>query len=78
MRPDGRSRSGHFRRECRPQGLTSPAHCETAYRASNALLLATALTPILGYDKVAKITAKALSDSTTPRDSAVALGLLEC
>ena len=43
---------------------------------SNALLLATALNPILGYDKVAKITAKALSDSTTPRESALALGFL--
>lgn len=43
---------------------------------SNALLLATALNPILRYDEVAKITAKALSDSTTPRESAVAVGLL--
>jgi fumarate hydratase class II len=43
---------------------------------SNALLLATALNPILGYDKVAQITAKALSDSETPRESALALGFL--
>jgi fumarate hydratase class II len=43
---------------------------------SNALLLATALNPVLGYDKVAQITAKALADSTTPRAAALALGLL--
>jgi fumarate hydratase class II len=43
---------------------------------SNALLLATALNPVLGYDKVAQITAKALSDSTTPRQAALALGFL--
>jgi fumarate hydratase class II len=43
---------------------------------SNALLLATALNPVLGYDKVAQITAKALSDSTTPREAALALGFL--
>jgi fumarate hydratase class II len=43
---------------------------------SNALLLATALNPVLGYDKVAQITAKALRDSTTPREAALALGFL--
>ena len=41
----------------------------------NALLLATALNPVLGYDNVARITAKALADRTTPREAA-ALGLL--
>jgi fumarate hydratase class II len=43
---------------------------------SSALLLATALNPILGYDKVAQITAKALQDVTSPREAAVALGFL--
>jgi fumarate hydratase class II len=43
---------------------------------SNALLLATALNPVLGYDKVAQITAKALRDSTTPREAALTLGLI--
>jgi fumarate hydratase class II len=43
---------------------------------ANALLLATALNPILGYDKVAQITAKALSDTTTPREAALTLGFL--
>ena len=43
---------------------------------SSALLLATALNPILGYDKVAHITAKALQDVTSPREAAIALGFL--
>ncbi len=47
-----------------------------AANVANALLLATALNPVLGYDKVARITAKAVADGTTPRDAAVALGFL--
>ncbi|WP_407178762.1 class II fumarate hydratase [Bradyrhizobium sp. STM 3562] len=43
---------------------------------SDALLLATALNPVLGYDKVAEITAKALRDGITPREAAVALGFI--
>ncbi len=43
---------------------------------ANALLLATALNPVLGYDKVARITSKALSDAITPREATIALGLL--
>ncbi len=43
---------------------------------ANALLLATALNPVIGYDKVAQITAKAMDDATTPRDAALVLGLL--
>ncbi len=47
-----------------------------AANVANALLLATALNPVLGYDKVAQITAKAVTDGTTPRAAAVALGFL--
>lgn len=47
-----------------------------ASNVSNALLLATALNPVLGYDRVAAITAKALHDGTTPRQAAVALGYI--
>ncbi|MET0723634.1 MAG: class II fumarate hydratase [Tardiphaga sp.] len=47
-----------------------------ADNVANALLLATALNPVLGYDKVAQITAKALAESTTPREAAMALGFL--
>ncbi|KAA0596101.1 fumarate hydratase class II [Azospirillum lipoferum] len=42
----------------------------------NALLRATALNPILGYDKVVEITVKALRDDVTPRDACIALGFL--
>jgi fumarate hydratase, class II len=41
-----------------------------------AILPATALNPILGYDQVARITRKALADHTTPREAAVSLGLM--
>ncbi len=43
---------------------------------SNALLLATALNPVVGYDKVAQITAKALAESTTPRAAALSMGAI--
>ena len=43
---------------------------------SDALLLATALNPVLGYDKVARITAKAEQDGISPRDAAVMLGFV--
>jgi fumarate hydratase class II len=43
---------------------------------SSALLLATALNPILGYDRVAQITARALRELTSPREAAGALGLV--
>jgi fumarate hydratase class II len=41
-----------------------------------SLLLATALNPVLGYDTVAKITAKAVADNLTPRQATIELGLL--
>ncbi|CCE10913.1 fumarate hydratase (fumarase C),aerobic Class II [Bradyrhizobium sp. STM 3843] len=47
-----------------------------ASNVANALLLATALNPVLGYDKVAQITRKAQADGSTPREAALALGLL--
>ncbi|MBB3212740.1 fumarate hydratase class II [Herbaspirillum sp. Sphag1AN] len=43
----------------------------------NALLQVTALNPILGYDKVAQITAKALAEGITPRAATLSLGLLD-
>lgn len=49
---------------------------QLASDVANALLLATALNPVLGYDKVAQITAKALADNTTPRQAAIALGFI--
>ena len=43
---------------------------------ANAPLLATALNPTLGYDRVAHITARALTDKVTPREAALALGYI--
>ncbi len=43
---------------------------------ASGLLLATALNPVLGYDKVARITAKAMADGATPREAALALGYI--
>jgi fumarate hydratase class II len=47
-----------------------------AANVSNSLLLATSLNPVLGYDKVAQITARALEEGINPREAALALGFL--
>jgi fumarate hydratase class II len=47
---------------------------QLAENVANALLLATALNPTLGYDRVAAITRKAMAEGLTPRAAAVALG----
>lgn len=41
-----------------------------------SLLMATALNPVLGYDRVAQITRKAADEHLTPRQATVALGFL--
>ncbi len=41
-----------------------------------AILPVTVLNPELGYDAVARITKRALADDTSPREAAIALGLL--
>ncbi len=43
---------------------------------AGAVLPATALNPVLGYDAVARITKRAVEHETTPREAAIALGLL--
>ena len=43
---------------------------------ANSLLLTTSLNPVLGYDKVAQITARALEDGSSPREAALSLGFL--
>ncbi len=50
---------------------------QLAANVDNALLLVTALNPILGYDKVAQITATALGQGISPRAAALSLGLLD-
>ena len=47
-----------------------------AANVANALLLPTVLNPVLGYDRVAQITTRALTDGTPPREAALALGFL--
>jgi fumarate hydratase, class II len=51
-------------------------HDQLERNVSRAILPATALNPILGYDVVARITKKAMEDDLAPRDAAIALGLL--
>lgn len=43
----------------------------------NSLMLVTALSPVIGYDKAAKIAHKALHDGTTLREAALALDYLK-
>ncbi|WP_341958701.1 class II fumarate hydratase [Pseudomonas sp. RC10] len=47
-----------------------------AENVENALLMATVLNPVLGYDRVAQITRKAAQEGLTPKAAAVALGFL--
>ncbi|MGY2226708.1 class II fumarate hydratase [Pseudomonas gingeri] len=47
-----------------------------AGNVDSSLLLATALNPVLGYDKVARITRKAAEEGLTPREAAVRLGFM--
>ncbi len=47
-----------------------------ASNVDNALLLATSLNPVLGYDKVAQVTARAMEDGVTPRQAALSLGFI--
>ncbi len=46
------------------------------YFLHNSLMLVTALNPVIGYDKAAKIAKKAHADNSTLKEAAVALGLL--
>ncbi|MDM0047964.1 lyase family protein [Variovorax sp. J22R115] len=48
-----------------------------AGNVENALLQVTALNPLLGYDKVAKIAATALAQGLTPRAAALSLGFVD-
>jgi len=44
---------------------------------ANALMLVTALNPVIGYDKAAQVAKKALAESISLEDAAVALGYLK-
>ena len=56
-------------------GVTVNAQ-QLAQNVAGAILPATALNPVLGYDAVARITKRALADGTSPRAAAIALELL--
>ena len=47
-----------------------------ADNVDNALLVVTVLNPVLGYDRVARITKKAVAEGITPRDAAIGLGFI--
>jgi fumarate hydratase class II len=63
-----------FRKYC-IDGLVPNREKITEYVA-NSLMLVTALSPHIGYDKAAKVAKKAHADGTTLKDAAVALGYL--
>ncbi|HKS11615.1 MAG TPA: class II fumarate hydratase [Pseudomonas sp.] len=47
-----------------------------AANVENALLIATALNPVLGYDTVARVTRKAAEEGISPKAAAIALGVI--
>ncbi|MFY1668014.1 class II fumarate hydratase [Pseudomonas sp. Pseu.R1] len=49
---------------------------QLAQNVENALLMATVLNPVLGYDRVAQITRKAADEGLSPKAAAVALGYM--
>jgi fumarate hydratase class II len=51
-------------------------HRQLAANLDNALLMATVLNPVLGYDRVAQITRKAAEEGISPKAAAVALGFI--
>lgn len=53
-----------------------PNHDQLARNLDNPLLAVTALNPVLGYDRAAQITTLAVAQGISPREAAIALGLL--
>lgn len=51
-------------------------HPQLAHNVENALLMATVLNPVLGYDQVAQITRRAAAEGLSPKAAAVALGFV--
>jgi fumarate hydratase class II len=63
-----------FREFC-VEGL-QPDYAQIARHLANSLMLVTALNPIIGYDKSAKVAKKAHKEGTTLREAALELGFL--
>jgi fumarate hydratase class II len=63
-----------FREFC-VEGL-APDYAQIQRHLTNSLMLVTALTPIIGYDKSAEVAKKAQNEGTTLREASLALGYL--
>jgi fumarate hydratase class II len=63
-----------FREFC-VEGL-EPNYQQISHHLNNSLMLVTALNPLIGYDKAAKVAKKAHKEGLTLRESVVALGYL--
>jgi len=63
-----------FREFC-VEGL-EPDYEQIQHHLNNSLMLVTALNPIIGYDKAAKVAKKAHKERSTLRESAIELGFL--
>jgi fumarate hydratase class II len=62
-------------REFAVEGL-EPDRAQIHHHLENSLMLVTALTPLIGYDKAAEVAKKAHTEGITLREAAVALGYL--
>jgi fumarate hydratase class II len=51
-----------------------PDYAQIEHHLQNSLMLVTALSPVIGYDKAAEVAKKALHEGTTLREAALALG----
>jgi fumarate hydratase, class II len=51
-----------------------PDHAQIERHLTNSLMLVTALSPVIGYDKAAEVAKKAHAEGTTLREAALALG----
>ena len=67
--------SAHSFRSFAVEGLTANEK-QIAHHLKNSLMLVTALNPVIGYDKAAKIAKKAFSDESTLKEAALDLGYL--
>jgi fumarate hydratase class II len=63
-----------FREFC-VEGL-EPDYEQISHHLNNSLMLVTALNPIIGYDKAAKVAKKAHKERTTLREAVLSLGFL--
>lgn len=53
-----------------------PNKARIAYYLENSLMLATALNPVIGYDKAAKVVSKAYRENSSLKEAAMQLGFL--